>query len=929
MILSGVLPPGVNGCDISQPICGAHAPGDVVIGIMLPCHHKVIGINGRIRPENFLCSDFDLRSFLKSLAIIHEIEEINASGFLPGVHLGYMMCDTCSYASKALQDVGHMLQVNNSLNVNCDYTDFRPTVKIILGALYSEESIALARLLNVYMVPLLSATSSSPELSDKLRYPVFLRTIPSDSHQIKAVTKLLHHYNWNWVGVVYGDDEYGKAAYESFLKDAEANDVCIAYRKVLPHNLDDSDLRDGIEQVAQQIRSSSAQVVLLILKGSLVEVLFKEMIRTNTSRIWIASDIWSRSWSLTRIDDINKVGDILGFTFVASKSESFDNYLKNLTATPGGYNYFIEEYKNLRFNCSSECLSNNPPSHCASPEVLKIRSGNACNVTDPQEQNDDYLVTAADTSETFLSKVAVWAVANALKELLKCNSSSCSGEINFPPWELLQELKKVNFTFDNQNFYFDKNGDFVNGYNLILWEKYGQYRRFRRIGKYHVLGQQVELDVGSFTWLSTGNNTKPRSRCSASCPRGWVKKILNVSCCYNCTQCAEGTYSDGPDFNACKKCPNGTWSLKGWDHCKPRWDSYIRWSDPHPITQLSAAAFGIFLLLVIFIIFLVYRDSLPMKRAEVRLSIVMMAGLAVSFASVMCYMGRPSVHLCRARQVMYAMGFTLCVSSILVKAYRTFLVFLPFGQIVNRRLHKCYNPPVIVIGITTLQGIICLLWMILDSPHVSQIPPSPQSMKNPIQCSEGDTYIGFATMLSYIALLAFIGFLLAYKGRKVPHEFSETGYIIFSMLMYLFVWMCFIPIYITNREKGTPTQASAILVSSYGIIFCHFLPKCYEALCGSKTDTLERILRRWRVISSGNVDAETGSDTYDVSDMNIPSLKNNRFSVSSTTTILTGEVSPTDSELVIIPTPDEKTHSYPLYNTLGTNVTKRCRSLSI
>lgn len=65
-----------------------------------------------------------------------------------------MLCDTCAYASKALQDVGHMLAVNGSLDVTCNYTDFRPTVKIILGALYSEESIALARLLNVYMVPL-------------------------------------------------------------------------------------------------------------------------------------------------------------------------------------------------------------------------------------------------------------------------------------------------------------------------------------------------------------------------------------------------------------------------------------------------------------------------------------------------------------------------------------------------------------------------------------------------------------------------------------------------------------------------------------------------------------------------------------------------------------------------------------------------------
>lgn len=99
---------------------------------------------------------FDIPSFVRSLATIHEIEEVNAAGFLPGVHLGYLMCDTCSHASKALQNVEQMLAVSSFLDVKCNYTNFRPTVKIILGSLYSEESIAMARLLNVYMVPLVS-----------------------------------------------------------------------------------------------------------------------------------------------------------------------------------------------------------------------------------------------------------------------------------------------------------------------------------------------------------------------------------------------------------------------------------------------------------------------------------------------------------------------------------------------------------------------------------------------------------------------------------------------------------------------------------------------------------------------------------------------------------------------------------------------------
>ncbi|KAM9840827.1 olfactory receptor CB1 [Aulostomus maculatus] len=920
----------VRGCELSQSICGAQAPGDVLIGILLPCHRKVTGLHQRIRPENYLCSGFDLESFMRSLATIHAIEEVNAAGMLPGVRLGYMMCDTCADASKALQDVTHMLTVNISLNENCNYTDFRPRIKIILGAELSEVSIAVARLLNVYMIPLVSTTSSSPELSDKVRFPVFLRTIPNDKHQTKAIAKIMKHFHWDWVGVVYGDDDYGRAAFQSFVQNAEENKVCLAYQEMLPQYLDHEDRLKSIKIVANKIRSSNAQVVLLIVKKDSVEVLLKEMIQTNTTRTWIASDAWSQSSYLRRLDGINKVGDILGFTYVSEKSESFDNYLKNLSPAPGGYNHYIEEYKSLRFDCDSGCFANKPTAPCPILDLPPVLSDIECNFSDSQVHNDDYLVKAVETSKGLTNRIAVWAVANALKNLLNCNNSTCTGQMNFPPWKLLQEMKRVQFQFKNETLFFDKNGDFVNRFDLLLWVKEGHHRRFQRIGKYHVLDEKIILNVKNLTWISTAGNMVPQSKCSENCTPGTVKKILNVSCCYSCIPCVEGTYSDDFDLLACKKCPNGTWSLKGWSKCEPRSESYLRWWDPHPITLMAATVFGVLLLLASFIIFLVYRDSPPMKRAEVRLSCVMMAGLAVSFGSVICFMDKPNLHLCRARQVMYAIGFTLCVSCILVKAYRTFLAFRPFSQMTNRRLHKLYKPPVIIISVVTLQGIICLLWLIFDSPYVDDTLPSPQSMKEIIQCREGTTYIGFGIMLSYIALLALLGFLLAFKGRKVPQEFSETGYIIFSMLMYLFVWVCFVPVYITNKEERTPVHASAILVSSYGIIFCHFIPKCHEALWGS-SDTLERILKRWRNVSCPSTTSEPVTD-IDTHRASTPSQRSSTFSASSSTTTDSSSKSPnsigrSNSGLIMMLVSDEKHHICGLSNRPQTTL-RRNRSMS-
>ncbi|KAG9283167.1 G-protein coupled receptor family C group 6 member A-like, partial [Astyanax mexicanus] len=338
-------------------------------------------------------------TFVQALASIHTIETINDSGFLPGIRLGYLMCDPCSYATKALHCVEHMLAVNRSLTVLSDYSNLRPPVKVFLGERYTETSLPIARLLSLYRIPQISCTSSSPALSDKLRYASFFRVIPSDIHQTKALAKLMKHFQWDWVGVVSIDDDYGKPALEKFLLDSSEEGICVSFQEVLPNYLGSINIEKRIKEVADNIRASSATVVLLILRPELVEMLFKELIKTNTTRIWIASDAWSMARLVMKMKDINKVGDIFGFTFITSNIPGFEDYLQNLTIPPGVRNNYIREYKQIRMN-------------------------------------DDYLLQAVHLTKAYSQRVAVYALAHAIKELLKCNDTACSGETDFPPWKV-------------------------------------------------------------------------------------------------------------------------------------------------------------------------------------------------------------------------------------------------------------------------------------------------------------------------------------------------------------------------------------------------------------------------------------------------------------------------------------------------------------
>ncbi|XP_061099868.1 G-protein coupled receptor family C group 6 member A-like [Conger conger] len=755
-----------------------------------------------------------MEAFVRTLAVIHNIEQINDSGFLPGVRLGYIACDTCSDATKAIHITERLLSTNGSLPIQCDYTDYRPPVKVILGARYSEQSIPIARLLGYYMVPQISCTSSAPTLSDKDRHPSFLSPIPSDEHQTLALVKLISRFSWDWIGVVYGDDDYGNAVFREFLFHAEKAGVCMAFHAVVPHNLGHSN--GQIQEVAEHIRSSSAQVVLLILKSQLVKELFQEMIRTNTSRTWIASDTWSFSRNLASMEEINKVGDIFGFTFVTGENPGLKQYLQKLQPGPGAVNHFIQEYKQL-----------------SQPDA------------DPQQMDDDFLIDNVDLTETYNERLALLTIAHALKKLLKCNNTTCEGEKNFQPWKLLEELKKVHFELDGRQLFFDETLNFMNGYDLIMWVKAGDKRELNVVGRYRQSDGEVEL-IKELQWINTDNNTVPQSRCSKPCAPGTIKKVFNISCCYDCTQCEEGTYTDKWNQITCQKCPNGTWSLRGWSHCDERTEMFYKWEEPYAIALVTAAGVGILLLLAILIVFLLHRKTPAVKIAGGKLCYVMIVGLSISFGSVVIFVGKPNDHLCRSRQAMYALGFTLCVSCILVRAFRTFLAFL-LDLDRQYQLKKLYKPLAIVILVTVGQGLICTFWLIFDSPQVITFE---QGLEEWLQCTEG-MGVGFAIMHGYIGLLAFVCFLLAFKGRKVPQDFNETGNIIFSMLIYLFVWVCFIPIYISRDKlnERSIVQASAVLASSYGIIFCHFVPKCYIALCRRKKNDRAALERRLRIFS--------------------------------------------------------------------------------
>lgn len=89
--------------------------------------------------------------------MIHSIEVINNSTLLSGVKLGYEIYDTCTEVTAAVAATLRFLSKFNcsreTVTFQCDYSSYLPRVKAVIGAGYSEISMAVSRILNLQLMP--------------------------------------------------------------------------------------------------------------------------------------------------------------------------------------------------------------------------------------------------------------------------------------------------------------------------------------------------------------------------------------------------------------------------------------------------------------------------------------------------------------------------------------------------------------------------------------------------------------------------------------------------------------------------------------------------------------------------------------------------------------------------------------------------------
>uniref|UniRef100_A0A8C4TN94 Extracellular calcium-sensing receptor-like n=1 Tax=Erpetoichthys calabaricus TaxID=27687 RepID=A0A8C4TN94_ERPCA len=413
------------------------------------------------------------------------------------------------------------------------------------------------------------------------------------------------------------------------------------------------------------------------------------------------------------------------------------------------------------------------------------------------------------------------------------------GPFNLPV--LLQYLKTVNFTTDPAAR--------VKTYDLINWQlsKDGMVE-FVTFGAYYAFlseGQQFVINYDSIVWTGVCFIFQvPKSVCSDSCHPGTRKAAQKGRpiCCYDCIPCAEGEISNTTDSPNCLMCYEEYKSNKQKDQCILKDIEFLSFEEKMGILMVTLSVLGASLTMSVALIFYMNRDTPIVKANNSELSFLLLFSLTLCFLCSLTFIGEPSYWSCMLRHTIFGITFVLCISCVLGKTIVVLMAFratLPGNDImkwfgpIQQRLSVC--------TFTLVQVLICLLWLLIS-------PPFPnRNLKHfteiiIIECALG-SQTAFSAVLGYIGFLALLCFILAFLARKLPDNFNEAKYITFSMLIFCAVWVTFIPAYISSPGKYTvAVEIFAILASSFGLLFCIFIPKCYIIILKPEQNTKKHIM---------------------------------------------------------------------------------------
>ncbi|XP_066486745.1 vomeronasal type-2 receptor 26-like [Tiliqua scincoides] len=787
-------------------------------------------------------------------ALEFAVKEINANPhILPNLTLGFHIYDSHFRPKWFFRASMELLSSRDRFtpNYRCDAENLPAAV---IGGPNSNVCLHMANILCIYKMPQL-IYGSAPEMSNKAQIPFLHQMFPSGDQQYRGILQLLLHFSWTWIGVVYIDDNT-----ERFIGDVlpifSQAGICFDFVEKFPSLTSMSRVSDMVEEGFKTVRvvwKSSANVVLV--HGEIHTMMILRMVpqafefenRKMTSKVCIltaqmdfTSFPFQNSWS------IDFLHGALSFAIHSKQVFGFQSSLRKRKPTLRKEDGFIREFWEEAFACAF-------PSSVAEKFDREI-----CTGEEDLETLPGSVFETSMTSHSYIVYNAVCAVAYALHSMYSSQfkhrtmmSYARSPFSNHQPWQLHDFLRSISFNNSvGEKVSFDQHGELVVGFDILNWVTFPN-QSYQRVNVGSMEPQAntekvLKIHEDDIVWPNWFNQARPLSLCNDLCLPGYSKTKIEGKqfCCYNCLPCPEGKISNQLDMVDCVQCPEDQYPNKDQDSCLPKDISFLSYTEPLGISLSTWALFLSFITALVLGIFIKHQDT-PIVRANNRsLTNALLTSLLLCFLSVFLFIGQPQKLSCLFQQTTFGIIFSMAVSCVLAKTITVVLAFVatkPGSRIrtwVGKRLSTF-----IVLPCTLLQATLCTVWL-ATSPPFPDLDMHSFVKEIVLKCNEGSPLM-FYSVLGYLGVLSLVSFSVAFLARKLPDSFNEAKFITFSMLVFCSVWFSFVPSYLSTKGKYmVAVEIFSILVSSFGLLFCIFFPKCYIIILRPELNRKEQLMRR-------------------------------------------------------------------------------------
>lgn len=193
----------------------ARMDGDVIIGALFSVHHQP----SAERVADRKCGEVREQYGIQRVeAMFYTLDRINSDPhLLPNITLGCEIRDSCWHSSVALEQSIEFIR-DSLISIRDEKDGSRwciegvpssqppPTKKPIAGVIgpgSSSVAIQVQNLLQLFNIPQIAYSATSIDLSDKTLFKYFLRVVPSDTLQARALLDIIKSHNWTYVSAVH------------------------------------------------------------------------------------------------------------------------------------------------------------------------------------------------------------------------------------------------------------------------------------------------------------------------------------------------------------------------------------------------------------------------------------------------------------------------------------------------------------------------------------------------------------------------------------------------------------------------------------------------------------------------------------------------------------------------------------------------------